>query len=112
MRLWISYVKNVKTNEGALNSFRRHDVRKVTQNLRNRACAKILQINPELKFHPPIIVYVDLKRKFGELETSSELILLFRGHIFTRPTAERMPKFDAAWTKKLKFFYLPTLIFC
>ena len=22
-----------------------------------------------------------------------------------------MPKFDAAWTKKLKIFYLPTLIF-
>ena len=102
-----------KNKWGALNSFRRHGVRKITQNLRNRACAKILQINPELKFYPPIIVYVDLKRNFGELETSSELILLFRGHISTRPTAERMPKFDAAWTKKTEFF-LPSHIdfFC
>ena len=66
---------------------------------------------PELKFHPSIIVHVDLTRKFDGLKTFSELILLFSGHISTLLTAARMPKFDAAWTKKLEIFYLPSLIF-
>ena len=64
-----------------------------------------------MKFHPPIIVHVDLTRKFGELETYSELTLSFSGHISTLITAARMPKFDAVWTKTLEIFYLPTLIF-
>ena len=62
---------------------------------------------PELKFHPPIIVHVDLKRKFGELETFSELILSLSRHISSLLTAARMPKFDAMWTKNWKFFTFP-----
>ena len=57
-----------------------------------------------MKFYPPTIVHVDLKRKFGKLETFSELILLFNGHISTLLTAARLPKFDAAWTEKLEIF--------
>ena len=60
-----------------------------------------------MKFHPPIVVHVDLTRKFGELETFSELILSFSGHISTLLTSARMPKFDAAWTKKWKLFTFP-----
>ena len=67
---------------------------------------------PELKFYPPIINHVNFKRKFGELETFPELILSFNGHICTLLTSPRMPKFDSAWTEKLFFFYLPTLMFC
>ena len=51
------------------------------------------------EFHPPITVHVDLKRKFGELETFSELILSFRGYTSSLLKAARMPKFDAARTK-------------
>ena len=64
-----------------------------------------------MKFHPQIIVHVDLKRKFGELGTFSELISSFNNHISSLLTAARMLKFDAAWTKKLENFYLSTLIF-
>ena len=37
LRLWVTHVKNVKKMGGSPNSFRRYDVQKITQNLRNRA---------------------------------------------------------------------------
>ena len=56
LKLWVTHVKKCKKIGGSKNSFRRYDVQKITQNLRNRAsllhtdkvpvCAKSLQINP------------------------------------------------------------------